>query len=283
MKIENLKERIVKAEEKVEKCKKTIERHEKQLKKKQDVLIKKGYDISDLEAIKWNTNGGGSECYWEVCDVERKMDDIKSAKKKLEIAKETLQNWENKLAVKLEKERFLAGEAPQVIKDFLEEWKKLAHEWHIKRFDDYQKFKEKLKNDELKAREELGIERGYMPSTSQKETLIEKELDSSSIKKRKRLFAGLVILQMDEIYDESKRLKYLEEVLEKEKKAKMLDLINRINNAVGEITNAEELRIVNGNLNGIIIGKEGKAKVETISAGGWNIQCFHFRTLVNKI
>ena len=40
---------------------------------------------------------------------------------------------------------------------------------------------------------------------------------------------------------------------------------------------------MNGEINGIAEGEKGRAKVETIGAGGYNIQCYHFRVLVNKI
>jgi hypothetical protein len=45
-----------------------------------------------------------------------------------------------------------------------------------------------------------------------------------------------------------------------------------------------ELRIDSiGEINGIIQGTISNAKVRTITAGGYNIQCFHYRVLVNKI
>lgn len=65
--------------------------------------------------------------------------------------------------------------------------------------------------------------------------------------------------------------------------AKLLDLIGRIMSTVGTITDATALRIgPEGDINGYIEGTEGKAKIQTIGAGGYNIQCFHFRTLIHE-
>lgn len=64
---------------------------------------------------------------------------------------------------------------------------------------------------------------------------------------------------------------------------KYFKLINQVTKYVGEITDASSLSIIRGELNGIVIGTKGKARVETISAGGWNIQCFHYRTLVIEV
>lgn len=62
------------------------------------------------------------------------------------------------------------------------------------------------------------------------------------------------------------------------------DLVNRVTEVVGEIVDATSLSIgAKGNLNGVITGTEGKAYVETIPAGGYNIQRFHYRTLVKPI
>ena len=76
----------------------------------------------------------------------------------------------------------------------------------------------------------------------------------------------------------------LSKIIEAEKKAKYEDLCNRISAVVGEITDVSNLRIsAKGNLDGIVEGTKGRAKVETIGAGGWNIQCFHYRVLVHKL
>ena len=76
----------------------------------------------------------------------------------------------------------------------------------------------------------------------------------------------------------------LKKTLEKEAQAKYEDLCNRITSVVGEIEDVSYLHIAHtGQLNGIVKGSLGSAKVETIGAGGYNIQCFHYRTLVHKL
>ena len=61
-------------------------------------------------------------------------------------------------------------------------------------------------------------------------------------------------------------------------------IIERTNQIVGKITDASNLYVGDkGDLNGFIIGTNGVAKVQTIGAGGYNIQCFHFRTLISRM
>ena len=75
----------------------------------------------------------------------------------------------------------------------------------------------------------------------------------------------------------------LEEILLKDCKARYFELVNQVAEITGIITDATDLTITAGELNGIIIGEQGKAKVQTFSAGGWNIQCFHYRTRVDEV
>jgi len=61
-------------------------------------------------------------------------------------------------------------------------------------------------------------------------------------------------------------------------------IISRTMELIGQITDASLLSIgQKGDLNGYIKGINGTAHVQTVGAGGWNIQCFHFRTLINKV
>ena len=83
----------------------------------------------------------------------------------------------------------------------------------------------------------------------------------------------------NEEYSKQKLLKDLEA----EYNRKYDFIIERTNAIVGQITDATNLTITNGELNGVIIGTRGVARVTTIGAGGYNIQKFHFRTLVNAV
>lgn len=292
MKIETLKEKIENARLKVEKCEKTIERHETQLAKKLDKASKTfGFDFTgfEKEEIEKYKDDHHEELrthdnYWDLFDVIRKFEDIKGAKGKLADAERVLKNWEDKLAVELEAERYLEDNAPEVIMEFIENWKRMAYDWHVKRFEDYQSFKKKLKEDLAEARRELGINERMMPTRAQDKELQNVGLDYKSINKRKVEFAGMTVMKLDEIRDETERWAWLDRKLEVEKKAKLLDLVYRLNNEVGKTLDATDLRIgAEGNLNGIVIGETGKVKVETVGAGGWNIQCFHYRTLMHKL
>ena len=76
----------------------------------------------------------------------------------------------------------------------------------------------------------------------------------------------------------------LEKDLIREAERKYDFIIERTNAIVGTITDASNLKVgAKDDLNGFIIGTNGTAKVQTIGAGGYNIQCFHFRTLINEM
>lgn len=307
--IKNLEERFEKAQAKVEKCKGTIVRHEKSLGKKIQAVIKAvGVDLTGKtkeEVDELREPYRMSDESWLFYEVTSKLDDIKGATKKLAEAETIAGNWQDKLSVAINEEKFIEDNAPQVLKDFLEEWKKMAYEWHIRRYNDYQEFKVKIAKDRddaivsfVKANPEefeRYLENGEIINYWANDLinirgkgltayLEENGLDWKSIRSRKADFAGGAVLNMDGMRDEEERLNWLDKVLEREKKAKLLDLCYRISKAVGEIVDASDLRVnQKGNLDGIIIGDKGKAKLETIGAGGWHIQVFHYRTLIHPI
>ena len=62
----------------------------------------------------------------------------------------------------------------------------------------------------------------------------------------------------------------------------LLNLYNRVKEVTGEVTDCGGLRWGGKCLDGYVVGKKGTALVETIGAGGYNIQRFHLRVLVHK-
>jgi hypothetical protein len=75
--------------------------------------------------------------------------------------------------------------------------------------------------------------------------------------------------------------KVLIELLDKEMEKKKNDLIKRVEKKGGKIVDSLYLTIGSDNgLNGYIICENKNVRVETIFAGGYNIQCLHYRVLV---
>ena len=88
--------------------------------------------------------------------------------------------------------------------------------------------------------------------------------------------------------------KRLDKILEREATAKYKDLVKRISTIVGNIEDVSDLSIgrQSGELNGIVKGDKGKAKIFTIGAGGENTdiivnskhgQIYHYRVLVKPV
>jgi len=61
------------------------------------------------------------------------------------------------------------------------------------------------------------------------------------------------------------------------------DLADRVRQAVGDILEWRDLRRSGHALNGTVIGTKGACRIETVAAGGYNIQCLHLRALVHRI
>ena len=76
----------------------------------------------------------------------------------------------------------------------------------------------------------------------------------------------------------------LRKKLKEERRRKQLNLMAKVFKIVGVIQDASHLTLdERGDLNGIVYGTEGKCKVTTIGAGGYNIQCYHLRMLVKEL
>ncbi len=277
---EDLKLKVINAEAKVAKRTTVLKKHREQLAK----LIQKGADKFDISI---------------------KQSDIESAVDKLEEAKQILANWQAKLDERIAADDYLEANAPEILKDFLENWKQHAIVYYREKRIHFIEYRKELKAQERAARLEAlqtlpSLERyreiykgreltdsdlaNLWPRKDVDAFLSERGLEYRQIQKKLNEFGDQITFRLLEIRDDQEREAWLEKAMEEEKRAKLIDLIGRIMGTVGTITDAAALHIgPEGDINGYIVGTEGKAKIQTIGAGGYNIQCFHFRTLIHEM
>lgn len=275
-----LEQKVIDAEGRVAKREAVLKKHNSQLTK----MIEKGADRFDISI---------------------KREDIKSATSKLAEARETLANWKDKLNTRITRDAYIEANTPEILKDFLENWKQHAIGYYREKRIRFIEYREGLKAKERAARLEAlqtlpSLEKyrelykgreltdydlaNLWPRRDVDAFLSERGLEYRQIQKKLREAGDQITLKLLEIHNEDEREAWLEKTMEEEKRAKLLDLIGRIMSTVGTITDAAALYIgPEGDINGIIVGTEGKAKIQTIGAGGYNIQCFHFRTLIHEI
>lgn len=246
-----------------------IERIEK---KQQDIQKRKNLIIKQEKKM---------ETIIDEYDLRWAKDDLKTSQSKLkdlEIQLENLFKLQGKEHAKNEVERI------PVVEEFLEQWKIKVIEWFkvdYQRLKDYQKDIRK-KEKEL---EEWKTENGIHFYNNKEVREKEKELGIDYKTKAEKLHRSFHNLTLKLYQDAGNKWeKELEKEIEKDKNNKRQFLISRVKEITGQITDAKGLRIgMNGEINGLIVGIKGTAKVETISAGGYNIQCWHFRVLVKEI
>lgn len=242
-----LMERLNKAEANVEKIKKTIERHEKQAEKKLKVITDNGWKID-----RWAYNDGShDDAYWAICEYENKLSDIKGAQKKLAEAEQIVDNWKCKFDKQLAAETKIQTEIPEVFKKAKDDLVELWTSWDINARDTMVQKKQEMLQQYSNYREFK--EAWYKLYSYSKEESLRKT-------------------------DEEFR-----KINEKDAEAWLLDLYNRVYEITGEITDCAGIQWGGKCLDGYVVGQKGKASVETIGAGGYNIQKWHLRTLVKKM
>lgn len=219
MKLETLKERVIKAEAKLEK-RKAIKQ------KMYDRLAKKMEKIQNPNDL----------------DVIAATRDVIEARQKEEEARKALEKARKELNEKITVADVVEANMPKAIEEFFARWEKAFIEcWMEKmeemkklRSEDFQKFKNEMNKHGAMWWERIT----WTEADWKKEAAREKEV-------------------------------------------KMYNLVRRVRKVVGVITDEEGLYLdERGEINGVVVGTDGKAAVSTIIAGGWNIQRIHFRTLV---
>ena len=214
--------------------------------------------------------------------------DLNRTTKDIDLCKKAIAELENKLTKEIEKD---SSRDVAVILEFLENWKKRVTEFYLSRFEGYAEAEEQYRKD-LKELDNLDYWDLRKLRRENPSAYNEYQNKIDEFKKEYRNAYGFLEPYVERVFNSETNL-YDKFVFNEEKLAKELDLeakrkydfiIERTNAIVGQITDASNLYIgAKGDLNGYIIGTKGTAKVQTIGAGGYNIQVFHFRTLINKM
>lgn len=213
-------------------------------------------------------------------DYENKgpnFDEAYRAYRDLGDAKATLNKYNEQLK-KLEE--FTNAEKIKVIWDFLTTWKEKAYNYIVKNVEEYFKLKQNYDQAEDEYLEKVKDEIENAPF-NKKMTVKVRLINAFKEKYYKNIDALTkeVYLSYGR-YDDEK----LKKILDKDVQHKYTKFISQIEKKAGAIKDVTGLRIgLKGDINGYVIGDKSKVHVETITAGGYNIQCFHYRTLVNNI
>lgn len=269
--IETLKDRIAKAEAFIEKKGATIS-------KKTDLINKKKVAIAM----------GKADAQWTQYEIESLEDDIKRLMADREDKEKSLKQY-----------RIQLDEAMNVKRDckplceFLDGWKERVKAWYLKMEKDWTRLD--AYNNYLRADTRAcnywnsgrtqDVYNGKLTKEEAREKYESLRKEATRLKEAYYNTYGEVHELVQKAF--CTKVPYadlVEKMLQREWESKYDDLIYRATKYVGQFTDVDHLKIgSNGSINGYIEGTNGKAKVETIWAGGWNIQCRHFRVLIHKM
>lgn len=244
MTTQEIREKLTKAQEVVTKKEAWLVKLNAKAEKIAKQIEAKGWDINGGRYQKANT-AEHEDCYWTMCDYDGVLDDIKRTEGAIEEKKEIVAKWATKLA-ETEKKEATQESFPEILKSFQQYVIEMWDRWDIEK------------------QEHLRAESNKMPFKEFVKKYTYREYEFAWHTTR------------EEIHRDN--VKASENLL--------MNLWNRVKEKVGEATDWTGLYVTQGNewegavVNGCVKGTKGTAYVETIGAGGWNIQKFHYRTLV---
>lgn len=216
------------------------------------------------------------------------MAELRSAYSDLDEANVTLNKYKNQLNIIIDKE---STEKIEIFVEFLNRYKKEVIRYVERNIDSVTEYY-RLNSEYCEFHNSRGrlIHSGEMTEEEWREELRIKRLKEEELRDS---INPLLFEVYDRRQDNKVNYEKLNEILDKDIEAKYWNMVEKVTKITGEIIDASDLSIGgDGNINGIIIGKEGNAKLETILAGGYNQniivnvkhgQILHFRLLVNKV
>lgn len=262
---EELTRRLQACNETIEKKKNLIVKKNNQIEKLVSKMHGLGYDGNDYDSLKKEVeeereiNFKGDkfqEGYNLVYDIYSDLESIKNANKAIIEENKKIEKYNAMMDIENKKNNELDN-LPECLITFMNE---LKDSWNA--FD-------KSKRDRCKE-----LYKEYKA----------KDLDYYSVEYKE--FHKMMKEKFGNYYE---LMRTTDEMIEKENdkavKSIVIDLIKRVKDKVGTITSTDHLYINQNNagyaiLNGYVEGTDGHAKVESIYAGGYNIQRLHVRVLV---
>lgn len=206
----------------------------------------------------------------------------------LKDANTTLDKYKNQLTLEVAKSE---ATKVQAIVDFLEQWKQDVREYvaeDIHNADLYYEYNHR--SCDLHNHHYALIGSGEMTEEQWKEKMAEVKKNE---KHYKEITNPLTFDVWTKVIEDHINHEVLDEILDKEAEAKYWNMVEKVTTITGEINDASGLRVAHdGNLNGIIIGDKGKARLETIRTSGENAgrivnvkrgSIAHFRLLVHEV
>lgn len=212
---------------------------------------------------------------WENNPYYYDENDLKYAERDLTEAKDRLAKYMDDLE---EANRKANSRNVTAIIEFLNQWKERTIAFYIESYDQY---KEELA-EYYKADKEyckwFNSRARHEASNDERKARRQERMDA------KKAFAKKWGWMMPYVEYNELDMEKLTRDINNEADRKYDFIIERTVAITGTITDATNIHVgMDGELNGYIIGEDGVAKVQTIGAGGWNIQRYHFRTLVHEM
>ena len=229
---------------KLETLNERIQKAEERITKKQNTIVKKGAWIAKKQKSLESLTGDDKT--WAESDIEYYQDDIERLRKEIKEIRQTIDGYKAQLAG--------AKAQADIIKELPENLKQLQQEL-VTTWDVYD-----TEHRAYLARRYLEL--GYTAFIKQYHWSAYDEMNKTD----EQIHAGNV----------------------RDAEALILNLVNRVRGIVGDITDWSGVRATTGThgftvLNGFVKGTQGRCSVESIGAGGYNIQRYHIRVLVHEI